>query len=366
MSNEHFVWLCGRAGYKWLVSNVFLRAVECVGHLLGASVVAVLSFALTLDGAARAGLREALQSEAFVQQNIVSIAAQLGVSACIWALMVIGFLYVRESLRREPNQVVARARGSVMVETLIALPVMLLLIFGLTQLTLNSTTGLLTSLASFQAGRTVWLWHPETHRDHGRNGGVTSDNIEERARIAAASVLAPVAPANYSHDCNGTSDMFDAKLEAFVASSGAAGFVGDFVSQAFPGAPNFTGMGAQAIKFYAEMQRKGSGGNLSMARAFDSHALSVRGPLKFYYAYCSTGVTYTQSGNYLKATVVFRHKQVVPLVGRIFGEQTRSWRGAEYHSTVQRSFQMPAQRHPNPLVPESLEAIFSGDNPLSQ
>lgn len=366
MSSEHVAWWCRKAGHRGSFSGICLRGIESIGHLIGTAVVAVLSLALTLDGSGRAGVWEALQTDAFVQQNIGALAAQLGLSACIWALMVIGFLYVRESLRGEQNRVVARARGTVMMETLIALPVMLLLIFGLTQLTLNSTTGLMTSVASFQAGRTVWLWHPETHRDHGRNGGVSAENIEERARIAAASVLAPVAPANYSHDCNSTSALFDAKLETFIASAGALGFVSEFVSQAFPGSPNITGMGAQAIKVYADIQNKGAGINLNLARAFDTHAPALRGPLKFYYAYCSTTVTYGEANGYLEATVVFRHKQVVPLVGRIFGERSGGLLGSEYHSTVRRSFQMPSQRHPNPLVPESLEAIFSANNPLSR
>ena len=73
-----------------------------------------------------------------------------------------------------------------MTETLIVIPVYILVMLGTMQLSQNMMAGLLTTLSAFEAGRTAAVWIPEA--ESGRNG-VSDDLVNDKVRIAAATVV---------------------------------------------------------------------------------------------------------------------------------------------------------------------------------
>lgn len=288
------------------------------------------------------------EAHGFLEQNTREILLHLALSACLWAMarllmMQLGRLYKQRS---EPR-VVKLGRGTVLTETLIVFPVFLLLLFGLLQLTINNTAAMLTSLSAFQAGRTVYLWQPETTGSK-RNGGLTGAQVAERARIAAASVVTPTAPSMFRESCD-TSPQFEAKLAAF-ASVGIEG-VGTGV-----------GLSVSAIKGLAGARSMGTNRNETIVKGYDKDAFELRGPLKFYVAYCNTEASYSVSGGKIKTVVHYDLKQVMPMVGFIFGER----RGLEAYTRISRAYELPTQIEPNPTPPRSfLSFLGGGINPFS-
>jgi hypothetical protein len=121
-----------------------------------------------------------------VSHGVWGLVVHFGLAAAIWTIL---FLGVRTLLRRraEPRTVKLR-RGSVMVETLIVFPVLLLLISGLSQLTLLNVASLLGNLAGYNAGRAVWVWDAQ---------GASDAECEERAIDAAAHAVVPSVPDDF-------------------------------------------------------------------------------------------------------------------------------------------------------------------------
>ncbi len=285
----------------------------------------------------------------FLQNNQFELLLQLGLSGCLWAMIVITATSLQNA-RRDREQNVTRlkkAKGAVMTETLIVFPVLLLLTVGLLQLTLNNTAAIFTSLAAFQAGRTVYVWDPETDDAYGRNDGQSKSEVEERARIAAASVIAPVAPSNYSGGTCSTSARFDKKLEAMMSVTlGAAG--------------SFGTASAGAVKAVAAGKPILWSRNQTVDRGFDTDKFEIRGPVKMLLAYCQTTVTYERDGGYNKTSVQYDHRISMPMIGYLFGER----RGLGYFARIERSYVLPQQLHPNPAVPTSIFGLLAF-NPFS-
>lgn len=311
-------------------------------HLLGVATVFFLTFWMHGSEEVARTMGEAWGYGLF-EQNRLELAIHVGLSASLWALLVIAFKLVSHALRKEKrvNRLVLAKRGTVMTETLIVIGPLLLLTLGLLQLTLNSTAGLFTSLAAFQAGRTVYVWDPETDGTWGRNGGQSKAEVAERARIAAASVLAPVTPSDYATTCS-TSGRFDKKLEAMMSATlGAAG--------------TFGATSAAGVRALAAGKKLAFQSELTVTQAYDTDSFAMRGPIKMFMAYCHTGVDYRNDGENNIIAVAYDHRQVMPLVGPIFGQV----KGTGRFSTVERSFTMPRQLHPNPTPPTSIFSILN-------
>ncbi|MFU8807360.1 MAG: hypothetical protein ACNA8W_26360, partial [Bradymonadaceae bacterium] len=193
------------------------------------------------------------------------LAVQFGLSACVWALLVISFQLFRERSRGKKLSII-HARGTVLTETLIILPVLILLIFGLAQLSVNNMTGVLNRVAAYQAARSVWVWGPE---------GIDDAELRDRARIAVALVMAPVAPSD------------------FVNSAGVAGF--SFGDGGLSPRANRVRM-AMSTRFLSVDGVIGnfidgpSETNLTFTRALDTGSMGRRGVRKFTHSYISTEV----------------------------------------------------------------------------
>ncbi len=335
---------------RQMVSNLATLVVHTIG------VGVIFTATIWTHGSEAAGEAAATAWEwGLLFNNANEYLLQVGLSACLWALAVIVFKLVAIAHRDaraeklKPTRIALKARGTVLTESLIVLPVFLLLTLGLIQLTLNNTAAIFTSLAAFQSGRTVHLWAPENSGSSwARNGGVSSDNIQERARVAAASVLAPVAPSQYLDGSCSTSSLFNNKLEAMMSVTlGAAGSLGS--------------ASAGTVRALAMGREMSTRNNLTVTKAFDSDKFAVRAPIKLLIAYCHTAAEVRTTNGMHAVTVTFSHKQAMPLVGRIFGSVIKT--SGRYNNVV-RTYNIPQQISPNPAHPTSFFSILNF-NPFS-
>jgi hypothetical protein len=250
-----------------------------------------------------------------------------------WALLVSAWRWFdgwKHRTRRARRRVVA-ARGTVLTETLIIFPVFLLLTFGLAQFILNCTAGLLANLAVFQAGRTAFLWHQE----------VDADEVDARAKIAAATVMTPVSPSGIQVGCPFGIDQpyYGAKSTAFAE---------------MVGMPSDSGQSLAAGK-----ARGNRGEDLSFITPLGTESFAERTVVKFYQSNCLTDVTTDGT----KVELTYRHRQLMPLVGGIFGDQFST---NEYYSELERTFEgLPSQVRPNYTPPANFFAIINSLNPFT-
>lgn len=257
----------------------------------------------------------------------------VGVSACLWALIWISGLWVLESRKERRRLSVVRTRGTIMTEFLIVLPIYLLLTSGLAQLSVNSSAKVLTSLATFQAGRTAWLWEAETRSGNVRNGATKADGVE-RARIAAASVLAPVVPAEFFGTCS-YSATFDETSRAMTL------------------------MPANLARGLSIGQVQASPENRFYNVAFDDSVMLERAGKKLFLAYCHTSVDYSMGGRGIKTNVTYNHLNAFPWFAYIFGEPKISAGNFAYYSVMRAEYSLPLQIPANPRMAMSLSATFS-------
>lgn len=294
-----------------------------------------------------------------IQRSMASILLHIGLSACIWALGVI--LY--KLWKRPRPQVIHRLgqRGSVMTETLVVLPVFMLLSFGMAQLAVNNIGGILANVAVYEAARAAWVWQPEV--DVTRVTKVTDSIVENRVRIAAAMVMLPVAPGDFEVD-SVDDDTFKSAREALALGQMPWGMLAGGESIV-----NFVG-GLNTKKAYQN--------NLSVARALDESSFLARTVRKFTGAYQATTVDISErqanesdqgSGNRTVVELTFKLQQAMPLTGRVFGELETIGGRKGYYNTYTRTYSFRTQPFkPNPNLPngvgnevEEAEAIDDTD-----
>ncbi len=238
-----------------------------------------------------------------LERSLPAIALHLGLSACLWALAVI--VYKLWKLPRQKVVHMLGQRGSVMTETLVILPLFLFLTFGLAQLAINNMGGILANVAVYQAARAAWIWQPEIGVER-VNAAVTEEGARDRARIAAAQVMTPVAPGEYLSDPTGT-DAFDNSRFALAASQvpmGAGlGNIGQLMSAAGSIDPTLA-----------------TRNNLSLTNALDTKSFLRRTLLKFTHAYEATEVEIIDQGDRVGARLTYRLHEVMPFANRFFGD----------------------------------------------
>lgn len=291
-------------------SPFLVYAATGVFHLIGVLLVFGVMMSLTLTPQVALSVAETSWGNEMLREAFLwRVGLQFGLAACFWALIYIVFTSLRLNIvaARTPR-VVRRAAGTVVTETLIVMPVLLLLVFGLAQLSLNNIAGILGHVASFQAARTVWVWEPE---------GVSDAELKERVRVAVAAVMTPVAGGNYaaayggelSHRGEAMSVMME---ERFHSAAGGGGAAGRASSQSF-------------------------------AMALDGDASHTsRASRKFLQAYRSVGaisLARGQGGAPVGATMLYQHHQAMPLVGPIFGKK----KGGNYYHEFTIGMSIPSQ-----------------------
>ncbi len=310
-------------------TNLGAWALSGLGHLTATLIVfcigagGFLSETIVL---VQTGLGDA-QIQADVMKDLGIL---FGLSAAFWGILFIGYRWVQEGRRKSKKLAVVRARGAIMTETIIIFPVFLLLTFGLAQMGVNSMAGLLTTLGTFQAARTIAVWGPE--EGNNRTGEtVTREHVEDAARLSAASVIAPVAPMSAGNIACEKSDPFNDLVAGLVA----AGLSPTETPQRYS-------------TFSSSLERV---------------TFAQRGPGKLAGAYCSTSVSF--EGNILTApsetsveqftvNVTYSHKMVFPLVGLAFGG-TPSAGG--WVTDVERTYSLTHHLTPNPELPNENDIL---------
>jgi hypothetical protein len=310
------------------------RAVRCAAHLTGVLTLASLMLIPFVNQATLETFWRSAQHPAFLRLTWLDAVLYLGLAGCLWALAVILFEVITS--RRAPVRKTLRLkRGSVMTETLIVLPIFLLLTFGIAQLAINNIAGLMTNAAVFQAGRTAWLWSSEAQA--GRMG-VTNALVAEMAHVQAAAVLTPVAPGEFVQSTDNSSPQFDQMRGILVGSQ----------LPAFSDDTGRTGMNAADALLAGENMMSFSGRDSTFIRALDTSSWQQRTARKFTFAYQASTVQVLNSGGEVGVRLTYLHHQAFPLVGRIFGQpRTDVGDRPGFYSVITRSFTMPAQIPPN-------------------
>lgn len=309
-------------------------------HGLVVLLVAVLLAAPFVDTSMLQALWEAGKMSGYGYLLGTEALIHVGVAACLWAALYLSWLALRQG-GGSAKRAIRRARGSVLTETLIILPVLLVLIFGLAQLAVTNIAGMLTNLAAVNAGRTVWLWLPETSPIGGASprGGVTREHVGELARIQAAAALTPVAPADLRIRPDVGSDLF--KLMR-----------GSFVANQLEWLPNDAGrIGVDEAFRLSDGGGENPGDDLSFSRALDGSSFLVRSARKFGAAYEATEVEVLERGEWLGARVTYKQLAAFPVTNRIFGNLEVVGQRKGYYTTIVREFDLKTQPEPNAKFP---------------
>ena len=309
-------------------------AATVLGHSLATLVVsAVLLWAFVDRHTATVfiGAFEQAQFRSFLAPDL---ALHVGLSVCLWAFIYLVGAYLWRG--GEPARVrLDKRRGAVMTETLVALPVLLMLIFGIAQLTVNNIAGIFTNLATIQAARSAWLWEREPCHS------IECDPAE-RARAQAAAVLTPVAPG--THFIN-ASDLPRA----------AAQLRGVLVGVQQPQLRE--DMGAQGMDVSSRVSTFGRRSG-TFAEALDTQSYTVRTVRKFTFAYHATSVEVSHPGqDTIRIDLLYRHHNAFPMVSRIFGVEDSVAGRDGYYAHIERSFELKRLPEPN------REAVTAPDHP---
>lgn len=247
-----------------------------------------------------------------------------GLCACFVALSWIVLALVKA--RRTEESVRMRAqRGTIVVETLIVLPVFLLLTFGMAQMAINALAGLMSTLASYEVARTLAVWAPE------EGNRATRAQITDRARTVAAGVLAPIVPTGRSGNCTTSGSAVELLIRGMQYG------------------------GVNTTDAYSEDMGD------SFAIAFDTQTFANRGAAKLRRGYCNTEVTWTgpaststetsRSGQ-VNARLRYFHPVAMPLVGPIFttSDTGGTW-ATPYVTTYDKSYELGTYLTPNTYPP---------------
>ena len=311
-------------------------AARITAHAIGVAVTAAIVALPFLDTVTLEAMWLSAHQGQYLESTWWEFALHLAASGCLWTLAVLIFEVVTG--RREPvRKLVGAKTGSVMTETLIVLPIFLLLTFGIAQLAVNNIAAIVCDTAAFQAGRTAWLWHSEAATSR---MGVTDEDVEEMTRIQAAAVLTPVAPGDFIVDVTGQTEKMEQMRGSYIGGqlplfASDQGEIGENTAQALILAGS--GPGIMDTRF---------------SKALDESSFRERTARKFTTAYVNTEVQLEDNGQEFGATVTYQHHQAFPMVGGIFGSfQTVGGRPG-YYWTLERTYVLPKQILPNPELPE--------------
>lgn len=334
-------------------------AMQAIVHILMTLLVAILlAWAVLPLHSLQALFQYSASVPDIRSMNVSQLAIQLGLAACIWAMCVILYKLVALHRAAPAKQRLRAARGTVLTEFLIILPVFLLLTFGMAQLSINNMAGMLANVAVYEAARAVWVWQPEV--DSGR----ASANPADRARIAAAQVMTPIAPGSFTIIPTELSNEFKASRRALLTAQVPLGHMvpSDITDLA-------ADLGSVNLKSTSEK-------NLTLADALDKSTFLLRSLTKYTHAYLATEIT-PITGAELGATLTYHHNQVMPLVGYVFGQHSGGILGLNtsspgmrggYYSTYKRTYTLKAQAwQPNTAMPndDSFKEYDGSDKPGS-
>lgn len=276
--------------------------------------------------------------------SAVAIALHFGIAACIWAIIVIIYQLIMLRIREgKAVKTVKLSRGSVITETLVVMPVFLLLVFGMAQMTVNSLGGILANVAAYEAARAAWVWMPE---EQASRMGTASGTAQEKCKIAVAFTMLPVAPGDALMMPTLDSNFADrARLLAIGANIPLSGVGSEFIGSEITD--------ALALVLSAGEVNPITG--LSYAGSLDASSFVARTARKFTRAYLGSGCTINAQSH--QVTMTYEHYNAMPVVARIFGEKKLldgPGMTPGYYSTYTRTLGFTRQvAAPNQLLPSN-------------
>lgn len=327
-----------RSTGRWSV-GASRAAGELAVHVTGVLFVAVTLAWMTIGSAHLRWMVEVNQQWGDASLFASELAIHLLVSLVAWTMLYLSGKAIWSG-KAEPRRVIKKARGTVMTETIIILPLILTLIMGLSQVAVMNLASMLFNYASSQAGRTVWLWHPETYpaNDEAARRGVTEEMVIDMARIQAAASLTPVAPSDFRPDESQIDSDNFFKMRASLLASQLAVPPNDSGRIALDGAQDLNNFdGATEYKFY---------------RALDTASYPERSVRKFTFAYLALDVELVDTGEQVGVTIHYSHKVTFPLVGHLFGSPGTVAGLPGVYINMTRDIMYFSQVPPNAQLPE--------------
>lgn len=325
----------------------FSAAAQIFFHLSCTALVGVVT-ALGLIGPARLqALSDAYASG--LSPRWTGLLLHTALAGCGWGVLVIAYRHLARRLGgsqdREEGQlrIIRSTDGSVMTETLIVLPFLLLVTSGIAQLTMINLTGVLADLAAWDAARTAWIW--EAERNLGRNG-VDRDDVWVRSLTAASMTLAPTAGTDFTVGRNydrGSRPDFRRIRTAIVASfrkqpqqTGA-----DEWSQSQQNWGYFDLFGGTGTNSF----RSAEGRDLSVAQAFDSVDVIHRAGRKCTQAFMSLEDNFdvVRENGEVGVEFTYEYNLLFPWYAYIFGRVDNIGNRASHYAPISRKFMFPEQ-----------------------
>jgi hypothetical protein len=312
-------------------NNLVVLAAKAGGHVTATLVIAALLGVVAADLSALELLFQATWAGGY-DPNWGALALHLGLSAAVWGS---GVLLYRVLHKRGKKAVkVYKARGAVMLETLVALVPFLLLTSGIAQYAMINVAGIISDLAVYQAARTAWLWQPEA--EIGRNG-VNMDDVEFRARTAAALTLAPTAASNFTVGRNnpgGSGPPFRRIRTAVAASFNQFPVSGE----------NFWIQTNYNWAFFGNQNMNASAENLTFTRALDSDSFYLRAGRKVTSAWmCLEDFEIIDENDEVGARFTYQYALLFPWFAYIFGDTATIATRFAHHMPIRREMTFPEQ-----------------------
>lgn len=338
-----------------------------VGHGAATLLVAALVWLLVVPPEYVEPIgRRLLGNDEVWQMSTTALLIHLGLAACIWALVVILYKLVMLYRAEGRQRTVRLARGSVMTETLIIMPLFFLLTFGMAQLAVSNIAAILANVAAYEAARAAWIWQPE--EDGGGRMGIADGIAVEKCRIAVALVMLPVANGEFFSDPRlptYASKMRVNAVGAHIPFGGTLTSLDPEISDLIAGAASLQ------LRVAVRSQQ-------TMPRALDTGSFIRRTATKFTHAFHASGCAINDDHS---VTMTYALHIAMPLMGPVFGEKRAPSTNISefinsgfgdlegvggrwgYFSTYTRELGFRKQMLPNPKMPQN--ELISFDAPDS-
>ena len=312
-------------------------------HATGTAAVAVVTALLLLGTGHLQWLAGAHRNQGDLAMLLEPLAVHLGLSGVLWTVvaLTLGGLLRR---RRQPARHLRPSAGTAVTETLVVMPVLLLLILGTAQLAVNNIAGMLFNYGTSQAVRAAWVWQPEVEPLHGGEGrmGVDEAWVEEMVRLRVAAAMTPVAPSNFASNRDIQSEQFK-QLRAI------------FLSMQMVSPPDDAGRVTLGDAHH--LDDFATADELHFKNALDGGSFPRRTVRKLTSAYEAVDEVVIISDFFdedpiVTVEITYLHQITFPLVGGVFGEPATVGQVQSSFLRMEQSFTYRAQRAPNAEVPQ--------------
>lgn len=268
-----------------------------------------------------------------LRANITPVAMHLIGSALLWLTIYLGFKGLGPSPKKRIVRTARRARGAVMLETLIVLVPFLLLLSGLSQLLINNIAGILTHVGAYQAGRAYWVWQHEGARAVLLGESTIAGTTPARmARLAAAGAVAPVAPSSLELSASSSPDEIKSMRGFMFAHFSAGNMSGS------------SGRSTSTSELSGGRNASSDGEDFDFPTAFDTDSFPARSARKLTFAYEAVRVdTSASNDTTIQVNLTYSHYAAFPWFGYLFGSEDTIGGRTGYFTAIKRTYALPSQ-----------------------